>query len=82
MKNKDRFVHHYSDIFKADASKTVGRHFSLDGHNGHHDLEISALEFIKKPPKSPAASIIRNRVEKRWIHFLITLAPQGLNMED
>jgi hypothetical protein len=82
LRVKDRFVHHFSDIFKADAQKTVGRHFSQTGHNGFHDLEISVLEFIKKPPRSPASKTIRDRVEKRWIHLLRTLAPQGLNMED
>jgi hypothetical protein len=78
---KDRFVHHFLDIEKEDPLKTVSRHFSQAGHNGFYDLEISVLEFIKKPPKSPAATIIRNRVEKRWIHLLRSLAPQGLNME-
>jgi hypothetical protein len=79
---KDRFVHHFSNIANADATKTVGRHFSQRGHNGIFDLEISVLEFIKKPPKSPAAVTVRNRVEKRWIHLLRTVAPLGLNMED
>ena len=82
LRLKDSFVHHFLDIGKGDPLKTVSRHFSQPGHNGIHDLEIHVLEFIKKTPKSPAATIIRNRVEKRWIHLLRTLAPQGLNMED
>jgi hypothetical protein len=82
LRVKDRFVHHFLDIGKADKLKSLGRHFSLKDHNGVYDLEISVLEFIKKPPKSPAATIIRNRIERRWIHLLRTLAPQGLNMED
>jgi hypothetical protein len=82
LRVKDRFVHHLSDIFNADATKTVGRHFSQNGHNGHHDVEISVLEFFKKSPRSPAAKIIRDRIKKRWIYLLRTLAPQGLNMED
>ena len=61
---------------------TVGRHFSHTSHNGLFDLEISVVEFIKKPPKSEAAQIIRDRVERRWIHVLRTKAPQGLNIED
>jgi hypothetical protein len=70
------------DIEKGVPLKTVSRHFSQQGHNGYHDLEIHVLEFIKKPPKSPAATLVRNRVERRCIHLLRTLAPQGLNMED
>ena len=45
-------------------------------------MEITVLEFIKAPPKSPKAIIVRNRVEKNWTHLLRTLAPQGLNMEN
>jgi hypothetical protein len=76
LRLKDRFVE------KGDALTTVGRHFSLLGHNGYFDLEIYVLEFINKTPKSPAATIIRNRVENRLIHLLRSLAPQGLNIED
>jgi hypothetical protein len=82
LRVKDRFVHHFLDIEKGDKLKSLGRHFSQRDHNGVNDLEISVLEFIKKPPKSPAAILIRNRIETRWIHLLRTLAPQGLNMED
>ena len=46
------------------------------------DIEISVLEFIKKPPKSEAAAIIRDRIERRWIQLLRSRAPQGLNIED
>jgi hypothetical protein len=45
-------------------------------------MQISALEFIKKAPRSPASSIIRDRVERRWMHLLRTCAPKGLNIED
>ena len=82
LRVKDRFVHHFLDIEKGDPLKSVGRHFSQRDHNGIHSVEISILEFIKKPQKSPAASVIRDRVERRWIHLLRTLAPRGLNMED
>lgn len=61
---------------------TVGRHFSHTSHNGLFDLEISALEYIKKPPKSEVAQIICDRVARRWILVLRTKAPQGLNIED
>jgi hypothetical protein len=45
-------------------------------------MEIPVLEFIQKPPRSPEAAIIRDRVEKRWIHLLRCPAPQGLNICD
>ena len=78
---KDRFVHHFRDIETSNQDKSVGRHFSGPDHNGFKDLTITALEFIKAPPKSPRAVQIRNRVEKNWTYQLRSLAPQGLNME-
>ena len=78
----ERFAGHQHSIREADDTKSVGRHFSQKDHKGTFDLEISVLEFIKKPPKSEAAQIIRDRVERRWIHLLRTKAPQGLNIED
>ena len=82
LRLKDRFVKHFGSVENADASLTVGRHFSEPGHNGIFDMEISILEFIKKPPRSPASTVIRNRVERRWMHLLRTCAPQGLNIDD
>ena len=79
---KDRFVHHFRDIELSNPDKTVGRHFSQRNHQGSKDMTISVLEFIKAPPKSPKAVIIRNRIERFWTHRLRTLAPQGLNMEN
>ena len=79
---KDRFVHHFRDIELSNPDKTVGRHFSQRNHRGSKDMTISVLEFIKAPPKSPKAVIIRNRIERFWTHRLRTLAPQGLNMEN
>jgi transposase-like protein len=60
----------------------LGLHFSKGDHNGLQDVEITVLEFIKKLPRSPEASKIRDRVEKRWIHLLRCPAPQGLNIFD
>jgi hypothetical protein len=54
--------------------KPVGKHFSGLEHNGINDIIIHVLEFIKMPPKS--------RVEKRWIHLLITPALMGLDIDD
>ena len=83
LRLKDRFVHHYSrDIELSDPNKSVGRHFSQTDHRGLKDMEITVLEFIKAPPKSPHGAAIRNTIERNWTHLLRTLAPQGLNMEN
>ena len=60
----------------------MSKHFSHPSHNALKDVEISVLEFIKKAPRSPQASVIRNKVEKRWTHLLRCLAPYGLNIEN
>jgi DNA polymerase elongation subunit (family B) len=53
------------DIETGDKQKAVGLHFSRRDHNGTKDMEISVLEFIKKPPRSPEAVKIRDRVKKK-----------------
>jgi hypothetical protein len=82
LRIKDRFAKHFYDVQNNDQTKALGRHFSRRDHNGIKDMEISVVEFIKKPPRSPEASIIRDRVEKRWIHLLRCPAPMGLNIFD
>jgi hypothetical protein len=67
---------------KTDKTKPVGKHFSRSDHKIIDDVEIHVLEFIKKPPKREEAKLIRDRVEKRWIHLLRIPAPEGLNIED
>ena len=79
---KDRFVKHFLQIEKAQIEHTCARHFSQTGHNVVYDMKISVLEFIRKAPESEAAKIIRDRVERRWMHLLRTCAPQDLNIED
>jgi hypothetical protein len=79
---KKRFVHHFYSVDISDQLRPVGKHFSGKEHKGIHDMNIHVLEFIKMPPKSMAASQVRNRVEKRWIHLLRTPAPMGLNIDD
>ena len=79
---KDRFVGHFGDINNANQDKPIGKHFSREDHRGIDDVQISILEFIKMPPRSPQAITIRHRVEKNWTHVLRTLAPQGLNLEN
>ena len=82
LRLKDRFVHHLRDIAIHDVTKPVGNHYNKPNHKGTKDLEITILEFIKKPPYSPAASAIRLRIESHWTHTLRTLSPSGLNMEN
>ena len=82
LRIKDRFVHHFYSIEKANQSKPVGKHFSTGSHEGIDDVEISVLEFIKKPPTSEVGGMVRDRVERRWIHLLRSLQPLGLNIDD
>ena len=82
LRIKDRFKNHFYDVVKCDKTKAVDLHLSQDDHNDISDMEISVLEHIKKPPRSPESSIIRDRVEKSWIHLLRCPAPQGLNIFD
>jgi hypothetical protein len=82
LRLKDRFVHHLRDIELQLADKSVSKHFSSNNHKGYKDLQISVLEFIKKPPRSPQAIGIRLRAERNWTHVLRSLAPIGLNIEN
>ena len=82
-KLKDRVGEHFTGVDNTDQTKTSGRHFSKPiHHNGILDIEISVLEFIKKPPKSEVAVIICDRIERHWIQLLSTKGQQGLNRED
>jgi hypothetical protein len=82
LRLKNRFVHHFYQIEKSDKTKPVSKHLSGSSHQGLDDVEIHILEYIKKPPTSEIASLVRDRVEKRWIHLLKSPAPLGLNIED
>ena len=46
------YVHHFSNIVKADATKPVERYFSQDEHNGSFGLQISVLAFKKTLQKA------------------------------
>ena len=63
LRLKDRFVHHFYSIEQSNLNLVVGRHFNENGHNGLFDVEISVLEYIFRPPKSPASVPIRNKIE-------------------
>ena len=82
LRIKDCFKAHFYSIEQPNPLQVVARHFSHPSHNDILNVRISVLEFIKKAPKSPASAIIRNRVERRWMHLLRTCAPKGLNIED
>jgi len=82
LRIKDRFKSHFYGIETPVLLHSVARHFSDNTHNGILDVNISALEFIHKAPRSPASITIRDRVERRWMNLLRTLAPMGLNIED
>ena len=73
LRIKDRFKAHFYSIEKPDLLQVVARHFADKTHNGILDV---------KAPRSPAAAIIRDRVERRWMNLLRTCAPKGLNIED
>ena len=78
---KDRLSEHLRDIDQLNKEKPLGAHFSQKCRV-NPSIRVHILEFIKKPPRSPEALTIRNRIEKRWIHLLKTPAPLGLNLED
>jgi len=77
-----RTYEHIRDTANCLQDKPVAQHFSQRSHDGENDMSITVLEFIKKPPRSPEAIAIRNRVERHWTHLLRSLAPQGLNQEN
>ncbi len=79
---KDRFQGHFGDITRDDKEKTIPIHYNSQNHRGVKDMNITILEFIKKPPKSLQAIKIRLRREKHWTYLLHTLSPLGLNMEN
>ena len=44
--------------------------------------EISVLQFMRSPADSQSGQIERDIEERRWIHRLATVVPQGLNLMD
>ena len=69
------------DRGEANKEKHLRQHFLSTKHE-KNDIEVHNLKFIKKAPRSLQALIIRNRVEKRFIHLLRTSIPHNLNRED
>ena len=79
---RNRFYTHYYLIKESKQDKSVSRHLTKDDHNINWNFSISILEFIKVAPDGPGAKEVRNQVEKKWIHWMRTTSPDGLNVED
>jgi hypothetical protein len=80
---KERFKCHFTSITAPDLDNPIGRHFQpSNGHQRLMDIKIHILEFIKAPDRTPAGQRLRDELEKKWIHRLVTTAPFGLNLAD
>ena len=60
----------------------IGRHYKSTHHNGLKDVHIHILQFINAPSNSIPAKLLRDDLERKWIHRLKTLSPLGLNLAD
>ena len=80
-----RFQGHFNDIAH-DRDTTVARHLNRCNTEGtilkSNTFTITILSFVPTPPESMASKIQRDRLEKRWMHRLITIMPEGLNLMD
>ena len=80
----DRFNSHHFDIMH-NADTTVARHFTKRHANVKESwkkLEISIISFIHAHPDSKNGKIHRDIMERKWMHRLGTILPQGLNLLD
>ena len=78
----DRFVMHYGNIKRKNQKDPIGRHFSTAGHDGKINMTIHILEFIPAPSESIPGQSLRDSLERKWIHRLQSIAPQGINQAD
>ena len=76
---KYRLMEHFRDINKKDVSKPMGAHFNAPNHPDISVLEIFVLKFITVAPDSIRGQTERDFHENRWIHWLKTSLPYGLN---
>ena len=79
-----RFQGHYHHI-KTNNDTTVAQHFNKchskkDGSPS--DFSITILSFIHRQLQTQGAQLIRDTEEKRWMHRLGKILPQGLNLLD
>ena len=77
-----RFYSHFFNVRHQKKTDAIGLHFSSPDHKGINDISIHVLEFIRLPPHSDRALILRLQLEKNWIHLLRCPAPRGLNIFD
>ena len=77
-----RIGEHLIGIRTKGTKSEVYRHFNSAGHNGTEDVEIYALDFIYRHPKSKSAKGLRDLIESNWINKLSSTAPNGLNIMD
>jgi hypothetical protein len=78
----DRFQGHFYNINKKKLDDPIGKHFSSPNHTGEPTLTIQIVDFINSHPESNTAAMLRDEIEKNWIHRLRTTAPFGLNTMD
>ena len=79
-----RFQGHIFDI-SHDSDTTVARHFNRCPKESpllYKGMNISVATFISSPPDSRDSKLRRDREEKRWMHRLGTIMPNGLNLMD
>jgi len=77
---KMRFSKHFGNITTPGTVDPIGRHFAASDHNQLRDIQIHILEFIQAPSRSAPAQKLRDELERKWIHRLMTTAPLGLNI--
>ena len=82
---KYRIIYRFQDhIFgiKHNNNATVARHFQSHSEQLDHYMTIHILEYIRLPKDVPRSNSLRVNRELVWIHRLITLIPNGLNILD
>jgi len=78
----DRFQSHFYNITHKRTMEPLGLHFNQPDHHGTDDLRISILQFVKLAPASLSGATSRDRLERKWIHRLHSVAPKGLNTQE
>jgi len=78
----DRFGPHFYNIKKKNLKDPIGRHFATKGHDGQNRIKIHIVDFIHAPSNSKPGQALRDSQERKWIHRLQSLQPQGINLAD